>query len=70
MISNSDPKIMCTKALEVMAFVDQELSFSIQNNSVLPSTKKVCIYCTGLLDNKNLKKQNLNNDIYFRFICI
>lgn len=42
-ISGSDPKVMCTKALEVMSFVDQELGFSI-TNSVLPTTKKVCNY--------------------------
>lgn len=47
MISSSDPKIVCTKALEVMAFVDKELSFSTQNNSVLPSTKKVCLCYIG-----------------------
>lgn len=42
MITGSDPKIVCTKALEVMSFVDQELGFNIQN-TVLPTTKKVCI---------------------------
>lgn len=39
-ISGSDPKMLCSKALEVMSFVDQELGFNIQT-SVLPSTKKV-----------------------------
>jgi len=41
-ISGSDPKTLCTKALEVMSFVDQELGFSI-SNTVLPTSKKVCI---------------------------
>lgn len=41
-MSGSDPKIICTKALEVMAFVDQELGFSTPY-TVLPTTKKVCI---------------------------
>lgn len=40
MISGSDPKTLCTKALELMTFVDQELGFSVQND-VLPTTKKV-----------------------------
>lgn len=40
-ISGFDPKIVCTKALEVMSFVDQELGFNTQN-LVLPTTKKVC----------------------------
>lgn len=42
-ITGSDPKIVCTKALDVMSFVDQELGFNIQT-TVLPTTKKVCIY--------------------------
>lgn len=42
MISGSDLKMMCTKALEVMSFVDKELGFSTQY-TVLPTTKKVCI---------------------------
>jgi len=41
-MSGSDPKIICTKALEVMTFVDRELGFSTQY-TVLPTTKKVCI---------------------------
>lgn len=40
MIASSDSKTLCTKALEVMSFVDQELGYSIQNTN-LPSTKKV-----------------------------
>lgn len=46
MISGSDPKVACTKALEVMSFVDQELGFDLQN-TVLPTTKKVyiCNFC-------------------------
>lgn len=40
-ISGLDSKIACTKALEVMSFVNQELGFNLQN-SVLPTTKKVC----------------------------
>lgn len=39
-ISGSDPKVLCTKALELMTFVDQELGFNLQND-VLPTTKKV-----------------------------
>ncbi|KAF0712677.1 N-acetyltransferase ESCO2-like [Aphis craccivora] len=39
-ISGSDFKMACTKALEVISFVDVELGFNTQN-SVLPTTKKV-----------------------------
>ncbi|XP_008187096.1 N-acetyltransferase ESCO1 [Acyrthosiphon pisum] len=42
-ISGSDPKIACTKALEVISFVDVELGFNTQN-SILPMTKKVYLY--------------------------
>lgn len=42
-ISGSDSKLLCTKALEVMSFVDNELGFNLQN-SVLPTTKKVYIF--------------------------
>ncbi|XP_015373116.1 PREDICTED: N-acetyltransferase ESCO2-like [Diuraphis noxia] len=42
-ISGSDPKIACTKALEVISFVDVELGFNTQT-SVLPTTKKVYLY--------------------------
>lgn len=41
-ISGSDPKLVCTKALEVISFVDQELGFNGLCNSILPTTKKVC----------------------------
>lgn len=42
-ISGSDSKMACTKALEVISFVDVELGFNTQN-SVLPTTKKVYLY--------------------------
>ncbi|XP_025206358.1 N-acetyltransferase ESCO1-like [Melanaphis sacchari] len=42
-ISGSDSKMACTKALEVISFVDVELGFNTQN-SVLPATKKVYLY--------------------------
>ncbi|XP_025415356.1 N-acetyltransferase ESCO2 isoform X2 [Sipha flava] len=42
-ISSSDPKVICSKAIEVMSFVDQELGFNTQT-SILPSTKKVYLY--------------------------
>lgn len=42
MISGSDSKVACSKALEVMSFVDRELGFDLQN-TVLPTTKKVCV---------------------------
>ncbi|XP_050546495.1 N-acetyltransferase eco [Daktulosphaira vitifoliae] len=42
-ISGSDSKNLCTKALEVLSFVDQELGFSTFN-TVLPVTKKVYLY--------------------------
>lgn len=42
-ISGSDPKMACTKALEVISFVDVELGFNTQN-SILPITKKVYLY--------------------------
>ncbi|VVC28270.1 Hypothetical protein CINCED_3A015619 [Cinara cedri] len=43
-ISGTDPKISCTKALQVMSFVDKELGFSTSDVSVLPATKKVYLY--------------------------
>ncbi|XP_050434387.1 N-acetyltransferase ESCO1 [Adelges cooleyi] len=42
-ISGSDSKMLCAKALEVVSFVDQELGFNSQN-TVLPITKKVYLY--------------------------
>ncbi|XP_026810861.1 N-acetyltransferase ESCO2-like [Rhopalosiphum maidis] len=42
-ISGSDSKMACSKALEVISFVDVELGFNTQN-SVLPATKKVYLY--------------------------
>ncbi|XP_001943493.2 N-acetyltransferase ESCO2 [Acyrthosiphon pisum] len=42
-ISGSDPLKACTKALEVISFVDVELGFNTQN-SILPATKKVYLY--------------------------
>jgi hypothetical protein len=54
-ISSSDPKVICSKAIEVMSFVDQELGFNTQT-SILPSTKKV-----GFCDNNiNLLLKNIN----------
>ncbi|XP_050057475.1 N-acetyltransferase ESCO2-like [Aphis gossypii] len=42
-ISGSDTKVLCSKALEVMSYVDKELGCSVQH-SVLPTTKKVYLY--------------------------
>lgn len=42
-ISGSDSKALCSKALEVMSYVNKELGCDIQH-SVLPTTKKVHLY--------------------------
>lgn len=42
-ISGADPKILCTKALQVMSFIDKELGFSRSDVNVLPAMKKVCL---------------------------
>ncbi|XP_025201292.1 N-acetyltransferase ESCO2-like isoform X2 [Melanaphis sacchari] len=42
-ISGSDSKLLCSKALEVMSYVDAELGCST-GLSVLPTTKKVYLY--------------------------
>lgn len=42
-ISGSDTKVLCSKALEVMSYVDKELGCIVQH-SVLPTTKKVYLY--------------------------
>lgn len=39
-ICGYDSKHLCTKALEVISFVDQELGFHVQN-SVLSTSRKV-----------------------------
>lgn len=39
----------CTKALEVISFVDEELGFNTQN-SVLPTTKKVLLLLLFFFD--------------------
>lgn len=42
-ITSTDPKIVCNKALKVMSFIDKELGFSTTDVNVLSATKKVCL---------------------------